>query len=98
MGTIEKIIIGVAGAIILFIVVILIRMRYYKKLVEVQDEICLQLLSEAGENNRMMKAMGLVSPEDFEKQKDRLLEYTDLLIKGGYLGIYLHEKKIKEGK
>ncbi len=82
----------VYGILVLVELILSLRLNYYKKLVDIQDEICLKLLKEAGENNRMMKAMGLLSEEDFEKQITKLIGYTDELIKGGNWASFLHRK------
>ena len=96
MELIDIIKIAIAG-VVLFILCLFIRLRYYKKIVEIQDEVCLDLLNEAAENNRMMLAMGLVSEDGFEKQKEKLIDYTNALIRGGYWGNFLH-KKSKKGR
>ena len=91
--TLRNIVLIIVGIVSLIIIGLYIRMRYFKKLVDIQDEVCLDLLSEAAENNRMMLAMGLVSEEGFEKQKQKLMDYTDALIKGGVWGDFLMKKR-----
>ena len=90
---IEKIALILIAIVALFVLGLFAKMRYYRKTVDIQDEICLDLLNEAGENNRMMLAMGLRSEEDFEKQQQKLVDYTDALIKGGMWGEYLLKKR-----
>lgn len=80
----------------ILVLVLISAKKHYENLIDIQDEVCYELLNDARERLQIMNAMQLLSPEDYQKQTDKLIEYTDKLIRGGRWETYLHQRKNEE--
>ncbi len=73
-----------------------VKKQHYEKLIGIQDEICYELLNDARERNEIMYAMQLISEEEFNRNKDKLISHIDKLVEGGKWGCFIHTKKQEE--
>lgn len=88
----NELIIAIILIVIMIVMIIFFRFRYYEKLIEIQDEVCYDLLSDARDRIKMMRMMGILSQEDYNSQIQKLSDNTDKLITGGRWASFLHKK------
>lgn len=81
-------------AIIAVLMLFMIAKRHqYEKIIQIQDDVCYELLVEARDRLSFMHAMKLLSEEDYRKSREKLLEYTDRLMKAGRWSEYICKKE-----